>query len=347
MIDYGKYVLPYMIKSAEKYGIKYEMNKTQSGKCVLFDFNGRKIILWDFPFNINPSASVKVCMNKDVCTYFLDKLGYSVPKSENFTRKSTEKNSDLIPYMMDFLSQIEASENVLNYPLILKPSNLSQGQGIFKIENREDALRAFEHLDEYKTKTFILQEFCKGNDYRVVVLGDKVIQAYQRIPFHIEGNGIDCVEDLVKAKSNEFINYDRDKEIDLADERIWNLVKSQGYLKKSVLKKGEILNLQSIANLSLGGSAKDVTNDISPYYIGIAKGVAAGLNLDMCGVDFIADDLTSEKNRNHKILEVNSAPGLDNYLYPEKEKQEEYVEELYDEVFLYLMDKYSENVIEK
>ena len=55
----------------------------------------------------------------------------------------------------------------------------------------------------------------------------------------------------------------------------------------------------------------------------------------MCGIDIIADDLTDNDNKNYSIIEINSAPGLDNYLYNDKKKQEEYVDSLYEEVFDY------------
>jgi len=106
-----------------------------------------------------------------------------------------------------------------------------------------------------------------------------------------------------------------------------------------ILEEGKILRLQNIANLSLGGTSVDYTNTISEYFKSVAIGVAKTLNLDMCGIDFITGDISDENNRDYKILEVNSAPGLDNYLYDDKEKQEKYVEYLYEQVFLYLMKK--------
>lgn len=48
-----------------------------------------------------------------------------------------------------------------------------------------------------------------------------------------------------------------------------------------------------------------------------------------------AENITEQYNREYYILEVNSAPGLDNYLY-EGKKQEEYVKELYGRVFDYI-----------
>ena len=119
-------------------------------------------------------------------------------------------------------------------------------------------------------------------------------------------------------------------------------IKDAGYKIDDVLEEGKMLKLQNIANLSLGGIAVDCTNTISDYYKKMALSVAKKLNLDMCGIDIICEDLEDEENRDYKILEVNSAPGLDNYLYDDKEKQEKYVEYLYEQVFFHLMDKCSQ-----
>ena len=49
----------------------------------------------------------------------------------------------------------------------------------------------------------------------------------------------------------------------------------------------------------------------------------------------IAQDITNPDNKDYTILEINSAPGLDNYVY-EGQQQDDYVKQLYSMVFDYL-----------
>lgn len=343
LLNRGKFSLPSMAKIAKKYNIPFVLNDTYTGKCAMIKFPNNPVIIWDLPFNINYTASAKVCMNKDICTSFLQRNGFSVPKSENYTRRRSETNSDLYEPMVEFIES--AKERGFKFPLIIKPATLSQGTGIVKVYDEQEAKIALktilndEKLD--KAKTFIVQEFAQGNDYRIVVLGDKILQAYKRVPFHIIGDGKTTIRQLIDNKVQSFIQAERDKEVDKNDERILNNVKEAGYNLDDILDEGKILQLQNIANLSLGGTSVDCTDTISDYFASMAIGVARTLNLDMCGLDIIAEDIENPHSRAYKILEVNSAPGLDNYLYDDPYKQEKYVEYLYEQIFLYLLNNRS------
>lgn len=337
--NYGKYALPIIIKFAEKYKIEYLLNDTYTGKCLVLKFDKQNVVLWDFPFNINHSSAIKVCTNKDICTSFLKRLGFNVPVSENFTRRSTEQNSDLIPLMYEFLGNLQSYN--MGYPLILKPSNLSQGTGIVKINSLADAKTAFKHLNDYKTRTFIIQEFVRGKDFRIVVLNGKVIQAYERVPFSITGSGTDSVKDLVSKKIEQFKADDRDKPVDINDERLWRCVANAGFKPTDILDVGKTIKLQDIANLSLGGTSKDCTKSITNHFKKLSANIAKSLGLELCGIDILADSISDPQKKDYRILEVNSAPGLDNYLYANPNQQEKYVELLYEKIFVYLLNKYS------
>ena len=85
----------------------------------------------------------------------------------------------------------------------------------------------------------------------------------------------------------------------------------------------------------LGGTTYDVINKISPYFRKLAVNISKYLGLRLAGIDIIADDITDLENTNYTILEVNSAPGLDNYMYEGKQRQD-YVKGLYGKVLDFL-----------
>jgi cyanophycin synthetase len=61
----------------------------------------------------------------------------------------------------------------------------------------------------------------------------------------------------------------------------------------SVLPFGEILFLKNTANISSGGTARDVTDIVHPDNVFLAERIARIMNLDICGIDIIAEDITT------------------------------------------------------
>lgn len=70
------------------------------------------------------------------------------------------------------------------------------------------------------------------------------------------------------------------------------------------------------ANLSTGGDSVDVTKVIHPELARLAADITRDMGLRLCGVDFMTQDLTKSlvHNRDYIVLEINGAPGLDNYM---------------------------------
>ena len=114
----------------------------------------------------------------------------------------------------------------------------------------------------------------------------------------------------------------------------------QGLSLNSVPPFGEKIYLQDISNLSAGGETIDLTDKIHASFVELSVLIARDMNLTMCGIDIITDDITQQNNGNFTVIEINSAPGLDNYAY-EGSHQEVYVEQLYSEVLTYIKDKYA------
>ncbi len=295
--------------------------------------SGTNYIICNNPFNINTAGSAKICNNKAACSAYLKSCGLDVPKERYFVKvkEIREAMEQAIRELRDDIG--------IEFPFIIKPNDLAQGTGVMKI-------RAPEDIDEYanlastlKSSTFLVQEYIKANDYRITVLGGKVIQAYRRIPFQVTGDGVSTVEQLIHAEVNRFVQYGRDKLVNADDKRIELNLREQGYALDDIIPEGAVIPLQDVANLSLGGISLDVTDRISPYFSELAGEIADRLNLDLCGVDLFANDITDPNERYYRVIEVNSAPGMDHYAY-EKEVQDAYVKALYRQIFNYILAKF-------
>ena len=97
------------------------------------------------------------------------------------------------------------------------------------------------------------------------------------------------------------------------------------------MPKGKKIYLLDNANLSTGGDAIDVTNDIHPNFKKIAINITKDMGLRICGVDMMitkGDIAKNPKSCSYYIIEINAAPGLDHYVTTGKIQREK-IEAMY------------------
>ena len=185
--------------------------------------------------------------------------------------------------------------------------------------NWEDAVKGLKHAKEYSRRV-IVEKFVTGFDFRVLVINNEVIAAAQRVPAHVIGNGKNTIQELIDITNEDprrgygHENVLTEITIDRTTER---LIDNAGYTLDSVLPEDETLYLKSTANLSTGGTSVDVTDLMHPENVFIAERISRVIDLDICGIDIMAPNLTqSLKENGGVILEVNAAPGFRMHLAP-------------------------------
>ncbi|MEI6238447.1 MAG: cyanophycin synthetase [bacterium] len=290
--------------------------------------NGKKSYFRGSSLDINPLGSSEIARDKDFAYYFMKGMGYPTIEGKTF-------------YSDEWATKIKSDQTVdlaykyamsLNFPLIVKPNSRSQGNGVTKVNGKEEFDQAIKYAFE-KDQIVLVQRYVSGKDYRIVVLGDKVISAYERIPLSVIGDGVSNIKELITIKQNLLKDSGRKVVINLNDFRILYKLKNQGLNMESVLEKNTKVFLLDNANLSAGGDSIDATSDISDGFKKLAISLTKDMGLCLCGVDLIINgsiDDNAEKTE-HWILEVNSSPGVDNY-YSMGDSQKKIVEDLYLEV---------------
>ena len=82
-------------------------------------------------------------------------------------------------------------------------------------------------------------------------------------------------------------------------------------------RKGARVLLRNNANLSTGGTATDVTDDVHQDLAARAVEAAKMVGLDLCGVDVVCESvLRPLESQAGGVIEVNAAPGLRMHLQP-------------------------------
>ena len=294
--------------------------------------NGRHSYFRYNTLDLNPVGASDIAKDKDYANFFMQSMGYkTVPNSNTFFSETWAKTIGVTDKGID--SAYEYAQQ-LGLPVIVKPNSGSQGSGVTLVHNKKEFYEAMRQIFK-SDRIAIIQPFVEGNDYRVVVLDNKIISAYQRIPLNVSGDGKSTIKQLLKKKQEKFVAERRDTQIKFDDVRILNKLKRQKLTLDSILEKKQLVYLLDNANLSTGGDSIDVTNKVHPKFKKLATNLTRDMNLRLCGVDLIIDGDIVDKPRNYWILEINAAPGLDHYAKLGAE-QAEIVKGLYLKVLRHL-----------
>jgi cyanophycin synthetase len=208
----------------------------------------------------------------------------------------------------------------INFPIVIKPLDGNHGKGAsINITDLEAAKEGLAYAKKYSRRV-IVEKFITGYDFRILVIDHKMIAAAKRVPAHVIGNGNNTIEELVAITNlDERRGYGHEKvltEITI-DRDSLDLLQKLNYTLSSVPADGEIVYLKSTANLSTGGTSIDVTDMVHPENIFIAERISRVIGLDVCGIDIMAENLTSPlKENGGVVLEVNAAPGFRMHLAP-------------------------------
>jgi D-alanine-D-alanine ligase-like ATP-grasp enzyme len=284
--------------------------------------NGKKVLFRGTSFNINALGSVEISRDKGYSSFFLKRFGYPVPQGQTFFSDALNKHLKKKRTMSDGYAYCRT----LGFPIFVKPNALSKGCLVCKVYNKREYDWAARHIFK-RSSVMIVERFCRGRDYRVVVLQNKVISAYERKPLSVTGDGRATIRRLLIRKQRYFEKIGRDTRIDPSDRRIAIKLKHDKRSMRTVPRRGETVYLLDNANLSTGGDAIDVTDNIHPTFRRLAINVTKDMALRLCGVDIITADIT-QRLSDYVILEINGAPGLDNYAMIGP-KQSKIVEDLY------------------
>lgn len=252
--------------------------------------------------------AVEDSCDKEKTKLLLEKAGLSVPKGT-------------VIHSRDQLCQ--AAQDV-GFPLVLKPLNGRQGQAVLtNLKSMPQLEQAFDFaISEFPEYTdFIIERYCKGNDYRFTVVGGSLAAASLRQPPYVIGDGISTLQELIERENaNPLRGSGHEKPMSEIP-----IEQAACYLSKSSIRledipvEGERVQLMGSANLSTGGSAEDVTEMVHPSYAKLAVEAAQAIGLDVAGVDIISEDVSKPLSEGGAcILEVNAAPGIRMHHYPSK-----------------------------
>lgn len=254
------------------------------------------------------AVAESIVQDKELTKQLLDAVGVPVPKG-----RPVSSGEDAW----------QAAQEI-GLPVVIKPQDGNQGRGVAcNLNTREQVLAAYAAAAS-EGDEILCERFAHGADYRLLVIGYKLVAAARREPPQVIGDGRHTMSQLVEEANKDPLRGE-DHATSLSKLRLDEIAKGvlaeQGLTVDSVPAAGQVVLIRRNANLSTGGSATDVTDLVHPE---VAARVIDGVRmvgLDIAGVDVVCQDISRPlEQQGGIIVEINAAPGLRMHLEPSSGK---------------------------
>jgi len=262
--------------------------------------------IWATVTSETSNIAVDLAANKRLTNQLLQGVGIPVPRSR------TVETAD----------EAVRAANAIGYPVVLKPLDGNHGRGVMiNLKNEDEVREAFPiSYDQSRNGVVAVESFIRGRDYRILVVGGKLIACAERVPAHVIGDGVHTVQELVditNADPRRGIGHEKVLTRISIDDAVIDLLESNGMTLESIPEAGQFVQLRLTGNMSTGGISIDRTDEIHPDNIEVAEQAAQVIGLDVAGIDFIVDDITEPvKDQGGAICEVNAGPGFRMHTHP-------------------------------
>ena len=290
-----------IVDAAVARGIPYR--RLTSGSMVQFGWGAQQRRIQAAETDTTSAIAESIAQDKDLTKKLLHAAGVPVPLGRP----------------VDALEEGWAVAQEIGLPVVVKPQDGNQGKGVtVNISDREAFDNAYATAERHGT--VMVEKYLPGHDYRLLVVGDRLVAAARREPPLVIGDGVHTVRalvDLVNADPRRGEGHATSLTKIRFDDIAIGRLQAQGLAPESVPEKGRRVILRNNANLSTGGTATDVTDEVHPEVAARVVAAARMVGVDICGVDVVCESVQRPlEDQNGGIVEVNAAPGLRMHISP-------------------------------
>ncbi|QFT93947.1 Cyanophycin synthetase [Roseovarius sp. THAF9] len=253
-------------------------------------------------------------------------IGHSIADDKEWTKQVLDDAGVAVPkgYICYSWDEIKDAADWIGWPVVTKPLSGNHGRGVTTdITNEEELKSGYEAAlarcrDDYGA--VIVESYIKGEDHRILVVGGKMIAAARRRPAHVEGDGTSTIQQLIDKENEDprrGVGHENLLTQIIVDEQTMRLLEQAELTLDSVPAKGEIIYLKSTANISTGGTATDLTDEVHPEIKFAMERIGRIVGLDIIGIDMLAETLSKPLDQQSAgVVEVNAGPGFRMHMAP-------------------------------
>ncbi len=269
------------------------------------------------------ALAVDIAGDKDVTRRLLASAGLPVPRGE----------------IVRTVEEAVAAANRIGFPVVTKPLDGNHGRGVgLDLRGDEDVRTGFGRaVAEARRGQVVVESYVTGQDYRVLVIGGRMVAVAERVPAHVTGDGKHTVSDLVEIANSDprrGIGHEKVLTRITVDDAAIELLRKQGLGLDDVPPEGAFVQLAATGNMSTGGISIDRTWEAHEENVEIAEEAARVVGLDVAGIDFLTPDITHPvRETGGAIVEVNAAPGFRMHTHPTEGEAQFVAKEVVDLLF--------------
>ena len=281
------------------------------GFLLVLEKNGVVKTISGYKFDNNSHSLGKIFDDK-YATYELLKH-YNVPVWEH-SIFYCKNNTNTYVGKYNSLKYLKEKFDEYNGDVVVKKNTGTCG-------NEVSHFNEFNELEKFYNDTFLNNtsfSICPfyniGNEYRVIVLNNKVKVMYKKILPEVLGDGYSTIRELLLKFNYEYFKNIDDKSLDV------------------ILKKDEKFCYDWKFNLSLGSVASfDISSDDKKNILDIVSKITNNIDIGFCSIDIVKSDTS------FLVMEINSGVMM-KYLISEKDSGYSIAKDIYTEAILSMFD---------
>ncbi|MDG4783102.1 N-acetylglutaminylglutamine synthetase [Micromonospora sp. WMMD961] len=277
---------------AMRRGIRVEVTDPAWAELRLSN-GGRTVLTRESLSELTSAIAMSRCDDKRVTRRVFEDAGLTVPRG----RTATGDDDDAA-----FMSSVGS--------VVVKPARGEQGAGITVGVSAPDSLATAVALARRYCADVLIEEMCRGEDLRVLLIDHEVVAAAIRRPASVLGDGRRSITELIERQSQRRAAATGGESRIPTDDLTRETVREAGFAMDDVLPEGAVLAVRRTANLHTGGTIHDVTSRLHPGIAAACVTASRALGIPVTGLDLLVRSCDQPE---HVFIEANERPGLANH----------------------------------
>jgi cyanophycin synthetase len=180
------------------------------------------------------------------------------------------------------------------------------------VATKSRLFRAMVHAGGFASEVLIERQV-EGGNYRLLYLDGRLLDAVERVPPTVRGDGKSTVKELIVAENEDRLRQgiEASQSLLTIDRELRHTLHQNGYSLRSVPPRDDRVQVKTVVNDNRRWDNLRVSDRVCASLVGAGATAAAAVGVRFAGVDVITPDVTVPLGESGGvIIEVNAMPGL-------------------------------------
>ena len=293
--------------------------RLNDGNLVQLGHGKRQRRIWTAETDLTSAIAEGIAGDKDLTKRLLESVGVPVPEGQVAASPA---------------QAWEAAQDI-GLPVVVKPTDGNHGRGVTLDLNTQAEVEAAWALADRHGSEVIVERYVRGDEHRLLVVGDHVVAAARGEAAWVTGDGCATVRELIDRQINSDPRRGVTEDFPLnrivieQDDVVRSDLKRLGLTADSVPAAGRRVLIQRNGNVAI-----DCTAAVHPEVAHQVALAVRTVGLDIAGVDVVAEDIRKPLHeQGGAVVEVNAGPGLLMHLRPAEGKPQPVGQAIVDHLF--------------